>query len=154
MSIARAVAEYTCKKIKAKCLFATHYHELTDLADEITGIVNYNIAAKKRNDSIIFLRKIVKGATDDSYGIEVAKLAGLPDSVIKRSKEVLKGLESGNIMLRMPVSTAEQNEPASNLTFEDLSLGQIKEKLLQTQIETLTPLEAMNLLFQLKSMLE
>ena len=89
MSIARAVIEYTVKKIGAKTLFATHYHELTSLENELPGIVNYNIAAKKRGDDIVFLRKIVKGAADESYGIEVAALAGVPKQVVKRAKEIL-----------------------------------------------------------------
>jgi DNA mismatch repair ATPase MutS len=94
MSIARAIVEYTnSRKIGAKTLFATHYHELTSMEEEFEGVVNYNIAAKKRGDSITFLRKIVRGSTDDSYGIEVAKLAGLPNEVIKRAKEVLASVE-------------------------------------------------------------
>ena len=101
MSIARAVAEYTLgKKIGAKTLFATHYHELTTMEDEFDGIVNYNIAAKKKGDDIVFLRKIVRGAADDSYGIEVAKLAGVPKEVTKRAKEILSTLESGGIQMK------------------------------------------------------
>ncbi|MBO5898480.1 MAG: DNA mismatch repair protein MutS, partial [Clostridia bacterium] len=100
MSIARAIVEYTnSKKIGAKTLFATHYHELTTMEDEFDGIVNYNIAAKKKGDSIIFLRKIVRGSTDDSYGIEVAKLSGLPNEVIKRAKEVLAVVEASAVDL-------------------------------------------------------
>ncbi|MCI8590391.1 MAG: DNA mismatch repair protein MutS [Clostridiales bacterium] len=152
MSIARAVAEYTCQKIKAKCLFATHYHELTDLAEELPGVVNYHIAAKKKNDTVVFLRKIIKGSADDSYGIEVAKLAGLPDSVIRKAKEVLAGLETGETTLQK--KTVSSQEPyEENITFEDLAVKEIKEKLLETSVETLTPIEAMNLLYQLKSML-
>jgi DNA mismatch repair protein MutS len=97
MSIARAVVEYTCKKIGAKTLFATHYHELTELENEIQGVVNYNIAAKKRGDDIIFLRKIVKGSADDSYGIEVAMLAGVPNVVVTRAKQILASLEASGV---------------------------------------------------------
>ena len=96
MSIAKAVAEYSAgKKLGAKTLFATHYHEMTSLEGQIDGVINYNIAAKKKGDELIFLRKIVKGATDDSYGIEVALLAGVPNPVIKRAKEILKEIEEG-----------------------------------------------------------
>ncbi|MBR6727765.1 MAG: DNA mismatch repair protein MutS, partial [Clostridia bacterium] len=95
MSIARAIIEYTLgKKIGAKTMFATHYHELTSLEGEFDGVVNYNIAAKKRGDGITFLRKIVRGSTDDSYGIEVAKLAGVPNEVIRRAREVLASIEA------------------------------------------------------------
>ena len=97
MSVARAVVEYTNgKKLGARTMFATHYHELTCLENEYEGIVNYNIAAKKRGDDILFLRKIVRGSTDDSFGIEVAKLAGVPSEVISRARSVLSSLESGS----------------------------------------------------------
>ena len=90
MSIARAIVEYTAsKKLYAKTMFATHYHELTALADVCEGVSNFNIVAKKRGDELIFLRKIVEGATDKSYGIEVAKLAGVPKEIVKRADEVL-----------------------------------------------------------------
>lgn len=95
MSIARAVLEYCAdkKRLGAKTLFATHYHELTVLEDTIPGVRNYNIAAKKRADDIIFLRKIVRGGADQSYGIEVAKLAGVPPRVISRARKILEELE-------------------------------------------------------------
>ena len=94
MSIARAVAEYTAgKKLGAKTMFATHYHELTVLEKECEGVVNYNIAAKKKGDDITFLRKIVRGGADRSYGIEVAALAGVPKPVILSAKRILKHLE-------------------------------------------------------------
>ena len=97
MSIARAVLEFVCKKktLGAKSLFATHYHELTVMEGLLDGVKNYSIAVKKRGDDITFLRRIVPGGADDSYGIEVAKLAGIPQSVISRAKEILKDLEHG-----------------------------------------------------------
>ena len=97
MAIARAVLEYAAdkKRIGAKTLFATHYHELTDIEQEIEGVRNYNIAVRKRGADIVFLRKIVPGAADDSYGVEVARLAGLPDKVVSRARELLRALESG-----------------------------------------------------------
>ncbi|MBQ1947882.1 MAG: DNA mismatch repair protein MutS, partial [Clostridia bacterium] len=95
MSIARAVLEYCAdpKKLGAKTLFATHYHELSTMEDKLPNVKNYNIAVKKRGDQMIFLRKIVPGATDDSYGIEVARLAGVPGEVTRRAKEILAELE-------------------------------------------------------------
>ncbi len=97
MSIAKAVLEYVADKkiLGAKTLFATHYHELTVLEDTVKGVKNYNIAAIKRGDDITFLRRIIRGAADESYGVEVAKLAGLPESVIERAKKILLELESG-----------------------------------------------------------
>lgn len=151
MSIARAVAEYTCAKIGAKTLFATHYHELTDLEGECEGVVNYNIAAKKKQDDILFLRKIVRGATDDSYGIEVAKLAGVPSAVIKRAKAVLAGIESEEAVPRVRETKPQEDQ---NVTLDDWRATDVKNKLMQTHPETLTPIEAMNLLYELKKMLE
>ena len=97
ISIAWAVAEYLHNQpgVKAKTLFATHYHELTDLALTMPGVRNYNVVVKESGDRIVFLRKIVEGAADQSYGIQVAKLAGLPESVIRRANEILANLEEG-----------------------------------------------------------
>ena len=150
MSIARAIIEYTCsRKIGAKTLFATHYHELTSMEGEIDGVVNYNIAAKKRGDNITFLRKIVKGSTDDSYGIEVAKLAGLPNDVIKRAKEVLATVEKTAKTLSTSNSVQEERDD-SLITFDDCMNDQIIEELRAVDINTLSPYEAMSFLFELK----
>ena len=153
MSIARAVVEYTySKKIGAKTLFATHYHELTDMEDELPGVVNYNIAAKKRGDSITFLRKIVRGGTDDSYGIEVAKLAGVPNDVVKRAKEILAHIEADK-----PVGKVEKREePAGFDLFSGITESienEVADRIRSVDINTLTPIEAMNLLFELKNKL-
>lgn len=104
MAIARAVLEYAAdrKRLGAKTLFATHYHELTDIEQALPGVKNFNIAVKKRQGDMIFLRKIVPGAADDSYGIEVAKLAGIPDRVITRAREILKDLESARRSAQSP----------------------------------------------------
>ena len=154
MSIARAIIEYTSsKKIGAKTLFATHYHELTVMEGEIDGIVNYNIAAKKRGDSITFLRKIVRGSTDDSYGIEVAKLAGIPNEVIKRAKEVLASVEK----TAKALSTSDKAEAPvddSLITFDDFVNDQVIEELRAVDINTLSPYEAMSFLFDLKKRLK
>ncbi len=155
MAIARAVVEYThSKKIGAKTLFATHYHELTDMEEKFEGIVNYNIAAKKRGDSVIFLRKIVRGGTDDSYGIEVAKLAGVPTEVVKRAKEILKEIEDG--------APRENRADRSNIReeapldiFSSIAASKDSEaadRIRAADINTLTPIEAMNLLYELKKM--
>ncbi len=154
MSIARAVLEYTAgKKIAAKTLFATHYHELTVMENEIPGIVNYNIAAKKHGDDITFLRKIVRGATDDSYGIEVAKLAGLPNEVIRRAREILTEIEKGTPVARPSApAPVPQNDDLFSLLVNRES-DEVADRLRKTDINTLTPIEAMNLVFELKKML-
>jgi DNA mismatch repair protein MutS len=153
MSIARAVVEYThSKKIGAKTLFATHYHELTDMENEFSGIVNYNIAAKKRGDSITFLRKIVRGGTDDSYGIEVAKLAGVPSDVVKRAREILSDIESDKP--RVVIEKAESNDSFD--LFSGISASkdsEVADRIREVDINTLTPIEAMNLLFEMKKTL-
>ena len=153
MSIARAVVEYTySKKIGAKTLFATHYHELTDMEDAFPGIVNYNIAAKKKGDTITFLRKIVRGGTDDSYGIEVAKLAGIPTEVVKRAREILEGIENGNVIER-PKKQLENNSLDLFSGIMASQESEAAEKIRSADINTMTPIEAMNLLFELKKIL-
>ncbi len=160
MSIARAIVEYTnSKKIGAKTLFATHYHELTAMEEEFEGIVNYNIAAKKRGDSITFLRKIVRGSTDDSYGIEVAKLAGLPGEVIKRAREVLASVEEASRAVTeanlggMGPRKKEEKRDASLISFDDCINEQIIAELKGVDLNTLSPLECMTFLFDLKKRL-
>ena len=154
MSIARAIVEYTnSRKIGAKTMFATHYHELTVMENEFDGIVNYNVAAKKRGDNITFLRKIVRGSTDDSYGIEVAKLAGIPNEVIKRAKEVLASVEK----TAKALSTSEKVEEEKDdglITFDDFVEEQVIEELKAIDINTLSPYEAMSFLYNLKKRLQ
>lgn len=155
MSIARAVAEYTVsRRIGAKTMFATHYHELTSLENELHGVVNYNIAAKKRGEDITFLRKIVKGPTDDSYGIEVARLAGVPGEVTRRAKEILRSLEGGDEKKpsRRSKREVEAAEPVS-MTFTDVAVDKVKEKLKAIDVNTLTPIEALNLIYEWKKLL-
>ena len=155
MSIARAVLEYVAdkKRLGAKALFATHYHELTVLEQILDGVKNYNIAVKKRGDDITFLRRIVPGGADDSYGIEVAKLAGIPDSVILRAKEILKELSFENSGSKKTV--IKNNEVESDqLSLIPDSSNAVCEKLKSIDLNTLTPIEAMNLLFELKKLSE
>ena len=160
MSIARAIIEHTySKKIGAKTLFATHYHELTVLEDEYKGIVNYNIAAKKRGDNILFLRKIVRGSTDDSYGIEVAKLAGVPGEVIKRAKEILAVVERTSQTLKTSDDGEKRKEALSQkdeslITMDDCIRDQVMDDLKATDINALSPYEAMTLLYNLQKRLK
>ena len=156
MSIARAIIEYTYgRRIGAKTLFATHYHELTTLEEEFPGIVNYNIAAKKRGDSITFLRKIIRGSTDDSYGIEVAKLAGLPNEVIKRAKEVLSIVEqSSKTLTTSGKADVKEEKDDTLISFDDCIEEQVIAELKAVDINTLSPYEAMSFLFNLKKRLK
>lgn len=149
MSIARAVLEYTAnkKKLGAKTLFATHYHELTSIENEIEGVKNYNIAVKKRGGEIIFLRRIVSGGTDDSYGIDVASLAGVPKAVIERANEVLNELESGEG--RQVIIKEVASEPDSQISFGFNTSNKIVEELKAMDVNTLTPIEAMEKLYSL-----
>ena len=151
MAIARAVLECCAdkKRLGAKTLFATHYHELTALEGQLDGVKNYNIAAKKKGDDILFLRKIVPGGADESYGIEVAKLAGVPDRVIRRARDILDELESQGGAAAAKAAPAEE----AQMGFADLGAAQVAEELRRTAVETLTPIEAMNLLYQLKQKL-
>ena len=156
MSIARAVVEYThSPKLGAKTLFATHYHELVEMEEQFEGVVNYNIAAKKRADTITFLRKIVRGGTDDSYGIEVAKLAGVPNEVIRRAREILADIESKEAI--RPAKGQKQREEHTPDLFTALVASresEICEKLRRADLNTMTPIEAMGLLYSLKKELE
>ncbi len=152
MAIARAVLEYAAspKRLGAKTLFATHYHELSTMEEKLPNVKNYNIAVKKRGEQMIFLRKIIPGATDDSYGIEVAKLAGIPNVVISRAREILQELESEGPRQTAPAP----REPEDQVSMLDLTGQQIIAALSQISVETLTPIEAMNELYRLKKMLD
>ncbi len=152
MSIARAVLEFCAdkKKLGAKTLFATHYHELTVMEELLEGVKNYSIAVKKRGDDITFLRRIIPGGADDSYGIEVAKLAGIPQSIISRAKEILHALESGESDVVVKTNKADDDMQLSLINTSDSA---VCEKLKNTDVNTLTPIEAMNLLYELKEMI-
>ena len=158
MSIARAVLEYTAgKKLGAKTMFATHYHELTDLEGQVDGVVNYNVAVKKRGDDLTFLRKIVRGPVDESYGIEVAKLAGIPQEIVKRSKEILRGLEgeaeSTGIAAKKSAAHDTDSDGLESLSIMDLCRDSVCDRIREVDINTLTPIEAMNLIFDWKKTL-
>ena len=148
MSIARAVLEYCVdsKKLGAKTLFATHYHELTSLENEIKGIKNYNIAVKKRGDDITFLRRIVRGGADKSYGIEVAKLSGIPETVINRAKSILKSIEKEGVVVN---KTDYVPEPIDQFSLSQQAAQVLIEEIKLTDVNTLTPIEAMKELFEI-----
>ncbi|WP_195969515.1 DNA mismatch repair protein MutS [Intestinimonas butyriciproducens] len=152
MSIARAVLEYCADKRRLGCktLFATHYHELTCLEGQIPGVKNYNVAAKKRKDDVIFLRKIVPGPADQSYGIEVAGLAGVPGRVIDRARDILSELEAEGCPAPAPAAPAADS---GQVSFLDMGASEVADRLRQVDIDTLTPIEAMNLLYELKKKL-
>ena len=154
MSIARAVLEYTAdkKKIGAKTLFATHYHELTELENTVDGVKNYNTSVKKRGDDITFLRRIVKGAADGSYGVEVAKLAGVPKTVVENAKVILKSLEEQQrVSLGAPTKIIEKEETEElQLSFSSSGKESFVEKVKNIDVNTLTPIEALTKLFELQ----
>lgn len=154
MSIARAVLEFVCKKksLGAKALFATHYHELTAMEGMIDGVKNYSIAVKKRGDDITFLRRIVRGGADQSFGIEVAKLAGVPDSVVKRAKVILKELEANAVKIEFKAEDSIVEEETADIQYNFTANGrqEIFEILKTIDVNTLTPIEAMQTLYDLK----
>lgn len=157
MSIARAVLEYTAdkKRIGAKTLFATHYHELTELENTLDGVKNYNTSVKKRGDDITFLRRIVKGPADGSYGVEVAKLAGVPKTVVENAKKILATLETQErVSLTSEVAPVSEDDEPLQLSFLSGEKEQIIDKLKNIDVNTLTPIEAMTVLFELQKSAE
>ncbi|MDY0263307.1 DNA mismatch repair protein MutS [Syntrophotalea acetylenica] len=159
ISIAWAVAEYLHDngQVAAKTLFATHYHELTDLTLTCNRAINLNIAVREWNEQIIFLRKIVKGPASHSYGIQVARLAGLPDAVISRAREILANLESGELVGEGQPRLARRsghgpNLPAAQMSLFDNAADPLREKLANLDISVISPLEGLNFLHELQKM--
>ena len=150
MSIARAVLEHCAnpRKLGAKTLFATHYHELTELENTLPGVKNYNISIKKRGEELIFLRKIVPGGADRSYGIEVATLAGLPKEVVSRARAILAELEKGKGYEVAPRRGEDQ------ISMTAIGEAEVLDALRRAQPETMTPIEAMQMLYELKQKLQ
>lgn len=144
MSIARAVMEYIHDKIKAKTLFATHYHQLIALEQELSGVKNYSVAVKERGKDIVFLRRIVPGGTDRSYGVHVARLAGLPKKVLDRAEEFLQEYDSE----QGQAAPVQQAEPDNFMG--SLFTSAITEQLLSIDVMSMTPIEAMNMLYKLQ----
>ena len=152
LSIAWAVAEYIAdsEKCGAKTLFATHYHELTDLENKLEGVKNYSVAVKEKGEDIIFLRKIVKGGTDESYGVHVAKLAGVPQAVTKRANEILKSIERKNVLNNKKIEKQDKNQAEGQLTMYNFKLAELAHELDKVDVNTLTPIEALNTLVKIK----
>jgi len=153
MAIARAVLEYCAdkKKLGAKTLFATHYHELASLESSVRGVKNYNITAKKQRGTLVFLRKVIRGAADESYGIEVAKLAGVPEQVINRANSYLKEFECEKPRTAAPFSPETEED---QISISDMGSDEVKEELRALDLNTITPIEAMNLLYKLQKKVE
>ena len=150
LSIAWAVAEYIADKEKcgAKTLFATHYHELTELEEKLEGVKNYNIAVKEKGEDIIFLRKILKGGTDESYGIHVARLAGVPKAVTKKADEILSTLERKNIMTGKKQESKKVVEGQFDMF--NYKLAEIAHEIDKINLNELTPIDALNTLVKIK----
>ena len=138
------------RKLNAKTLFATHYHELTDLEEKIEGTKNYHVAVKERGEDIIFLRKIVEGGTDESYGVHVAKLAGVPRDVTKRANEILRTLERKNVMRNSNQTKFEKQEEQGQISMYNYKLAEIAHELDKVDVNATTPIEALNILIKLK----
>ncbi len=153
LAIAWAAIEYIHARTRAKTLFATHYFELTELAERLSGVKNYHVSVKETGGGIVFLRKVEPGAADRSYGIEVAKLAGLPNEVIERAREVLAEHESAELQATQHLSPGAEPPPAQLTIFTPLSQP-VLEKLREVDLNRLTPLEALNLLAELKKQIE
>ena len=167
LSIAWAVIEHISNKklLGAKTLFATHYHELTELEGKMNNVTNYCIAVKEKGDDIVFLRKIIKGGADRSYGIQVAKLAGVPDMVIDRAKEIARQLSDNDILEKVQSITVDQKESRHKpVKYDEVDLSQMSlfdtvkdedviKELKEIDISTLTPLDALNTLYKLQNKL-
>ena len=152
LSIAWAVAEYIADKQKcgAKTLFATHYHELTQLENTLEGVKNYSIAVKEKGEDIIFLRKIVSGGTDESYGVHVARLAGVPKQVTSRANEILKTIERKNILSNKNIEKENKKQVAGQLDLYNFKLAEIAHELDKVNVNELTPIDALNTLVKIK----
>ncbi len=152
LSIAWAVAEYIANKDKcgAKTLFATHYHELTELEDKIEGVKNYSIAVKEKGEDIIFLRKIVRGGTDESYGIHVARLAGVPKLVTEEANKILKSLERKNILTGKKEEKKNKKQVEGQFDMYNYKLAEIAHEVDKINLNELTPIDALNTLVKIK----
>ena len=152
LSIAWSVAEYISDKEKcgAKTLFATHYHELIQLEDKLEGIKNFQVAVKEKGEDVIFLRKILPGGTDESYGVHVARLAGVPQNVSKRATEILKSLERKSIISEKAMQKEDKKQTAGQLDMFNFKLAEIASEIDKIDINSLTPIDALNTLVRIK----
>ena len=156
LSIAWAVAEYIANKdvCGAKTLFATHYHELVGLEDKLDGVKNFHVAVKEKGEDVIFLRKILPGGTDESYGVHVAKLAGVPKAVTKRANEILKTLERKSIIKDAPKTKEEKAKSEGQMDMFNYKLAEIAHELDQVKLDEITPLDALNILSKMKEKMQ
>ncbi len=152
LSIAWAVAEYISDREKcgAKTLFATHYHELIQLEDKLEGIKNFQVAVKEKGEDVIFLRKILPGGTDESYGVHVARLAGVPQNVSKRATEILKSLERKSIISEKAMQKEDKKQTAGQLDMFNFKLAEIATEIDKIDVNSLTPIDALNTLVRIK----
>ena len=152
LSIAWAVAEYISdsEKCGAKTLFATHYHELTKLEDKLEGVKNYSIAVKEKGEDVIFLRKIIPGGTDESYGVHVAKLAGVPQVVTKRANEILKSLERKSALGEKQQEKENKQVASGQLDLYNYKLAEIAHEIDKINVNELTPIDALNAIVKIK----
>ena len=152
LSIAWAVAEYISDKEKcgAKTLFATHYHELIQLEDKLDGVKNFQVAVKEKGEDVIFLRKILPGGTDESYGVHVAKLAGVPQNVTQRANQILKSLERKSIITDKAIEKQEKKQVSGQLDMFNFKLAEIASEIDKIDLNTLTPIDALNTLVKIK----
>lgn len=163
MALAQSIIEYIHDHIGAKTMFATHYHELTSLSTTLTHLVNVHVATLERNGDVTFLHKIAEGPADKSYGIHVAKIAGLPEDLLQRAGSILTNLESGAAQLHLTAETEEKTqvkteaaEPVAeqlSLFADDSSNQEVIEALKKVDLMNLTPMQAMNVIYELKNML-
>ena len=155
LAIAWAAVEYLDGRVRAKTLFATHYFELTELAEQLSGVKNFHVSVKETGTGIVFLRKVEPGPADRSYGIEVAKLAGLPEEVVRRAREVLAEHENVEARMSAQLASGEATVPrAAQLTIFTPLSQPVLEKLRETDLNRMTPLEALNLLAELKQQVQ
>ena len=152
LSIAWAVAEYISDKEKcgAKTLFATHYHELISLEDRLEGVKNFQVAVKEKGEDVIFLRKILPGGTDESYGVHVARLAGVPQNVTKRANEILKSLERKSILTEKAIQKQDKKKQEGQLDMFNFKLAEIASQIDKIDLNSLTPIDALNILVKIK----
>lgn len=155
LSIAWAVAEFIADKEKcgAKTLFATHYHELTELENKVEGVKNYSIAVKEKGEDIIFLRKIVDGGTDESYGVHVARLAGVPQVVTKKANEILQSLERRNVLNNKIIEQTPKKESADQINMYNYKIAEVAHEIDRIDFNQLTPIDALNTLVKIKEKL-
>jgi DNA mismatch repair protein MutS len=159
LSIAWSTVEYIANKSKigARTLFATHYHELTELENKVDGVKNYCVAVKEKGEDVIFLRKIIEGGADESYGFHVAKLAGIPNTVITRANTILKDLKESNVVYESSLvkKSSEEKQAASFGQFDlyNYKLGEIAQELSKIDLNEITPIDALNTLVKMKEKL-